>query len=425
VLSMTAAPARRQLVTGNRMVALGALDAGCRFFSGYPITPSNEIYSTMMDELPRLGGLGVASPDEISAICQVVGASMTGCRAMTATSGPGWCLMIETVQYAVMTETPVVVAVVQRLGPSTGGATQGGQGDVLLTEFCTSGGYTIPVFAPSDGRECYELTQQAFAWSERLRTPVVLLSDKEVGMTLESIDTDKLKGPGVHPRKPFEGDPARFATYRCDCPDEPPPFAHLGGTARVVATGSAHDAEGRLRKNAPEVLEVLARLQTKIASHTEEMAFTRLEAAQNPETLVISFGISARASREACRRLRSAGYAVSFLQLKTLFPIPALAIRQAAEGCRRVVVVEENMTGLYGSIIEPLLGGRPLVRVNAIGRMIPPDRIETAVREARPSLEAKGSERSAAGPIPDGTNTAPSPGRTSRTIPEGSPEDAG
>ena len=128
-----------ELVSGNRLAALGALSAGCRFFAGYPITPSSEIYQTMMEELPRRGGLALAAPDEISSLSGCVGASLAGYRAMTATSGPGWCLMIETVQYAVMTETPVVVAVVQRLGPSTGGATQGAQGDVLLTEFCTSG----------------------------------------------------------------------------------------------------------------------------------------------------------------------------------------------------------------------------------------------------------------------------------------------
>ena len=167
-----------ELVSGNRLTALGALSAGCRFFAGYPITPSSEIYQTMMEELPRRGGLALAAPDEISSLSGCVGASLAGYKAMTATSGPGWCLMIETVQYAVMTETPVVVTVVQRLGPSTGGATQGAQGDVLLTEFCTSGGYTIPVFAPASAVDCYELARRAFEWSERLRTPVVLLSDK-------------------------------------------------------------------------------------------------------------------------------------------------------------------------------------------------------------------------------------------------------
>ena len=141
-----------RLCSGNRMVAEGALAAGCHFFAGYPITPASEIYEVMMRELPGWGGLALSAPDEISSLCYCVGASLRGLKAMTATSGPGWALMIETVQYALMSETPVVIALVQRLGPSTGGATQGAQGDIFLAEFCTSGGYTIPVFAPFERR---------------------------------------------------------------------------------------------------------------------------------------------------------------------------------------------------------------------------------------------------------------------------------
>jgi 2-oxoglutarate ferredoxin oxidoreductase subunit alpha len=376
------APARRfDLVSGNRMVALGALAAGCRFFSGYPITPSSEIYQVMIEELPRRGGLGLAAPDEIAALCACVGASLGGHKAMTATSGPGWCLMIETVQYAVMTETPVVIAVVQRLGPSTGGATQGAQGDVLLTQFCTSGGYTIPVFAPSNARECYELTQRAFAWSERLRTPVVLLSDKEVGMTVESVNMEALHDEGVHERAPFRGG-GRYIPYACDCPEEPPPFATVGGGDRVVATGSAHDREGRLRKNAPEVIDLLLHLQTKIDKHAEEMALVEADLLNDAETLVLSYGVSARAAREACLRLRRAGQRVSFVQPKTLFPLPAPALQQAAAPCSRVVVVEENMNGLYASVIEPLFGGRQVIRVNRVGNMVTPAQIVAAIERA-------------------------------------------
>lgn len=373
--------ARVELVSGNRMTALGALSAGCRFFAGYPITPSSEIYQTMMEELPRRGGLALSAPDEISALAACVGASLAGHKAMTATSGPGWCLMIETVQYAVMTETPVVIAFVQRLGPSTGGATQGAQGDVLLAEFCTSGGYTIPVFAPSDAAECYELTRRAFEWSERLRTPVVVLSDKEVGMTLEGVDTAALangSGP-VAERQSVPPGADRFAPYFRACPGEPPDFASVGGGTRVVATGSAHDFEGRLRKSSPEVVEVLAGLQAKIEAHAGEMALVRGDPQEGAETLVVSYGVSARASLEACRRVRGQGSRVSFLQLQTLFPVPSAAIRAALRGCSRVVVVEENLTGLYAGVLEPHLDGRRLVRVNSLGSMISPARIEAVV----------------------------------------------
>ncbi|HWP36410.1 MAG TPA: hypothetical protein VNL18_02540 [Gemmatimonadales bacterium] len=373
----------RELVSGNRMVALGALDAGCRFFSGYPITPSSEIYQTMMAELPRHGGLGVAAPDEISALAYCVGASLTGVRAMTATSGPGFCLMIETLQYALMTETPVVIALVQRLGPSTGGATQGAQGDVLLAEFCTSGGYTIPVFAPGDARQCYELTQTAFHWSERLRTPVVLLSDKEVGMTLESVDTDSLRRLPVAARRsvtngsqPGAGRPP-FVAYMIDCLEEPPVFAPVGGDVRVVATGSAHDKSGRLRKNSPEVLELLTHLQEKITAHAGEMCLVEQELEPNADTLVISYGITARAARQACR-----DRSFSFLQPLTLFPVAAKAIAAAAERCHRVVIAEENLSGLYAGVLEPLLAGKQVIRVNRLGNMITPSQIVAAVEAA-------------------------------------------
>src|SRR3989338_9233208 len=177
------------------MVGEGALRAGCRFFSGYPITPASEIYREMTLQLQARGEVAVGAPDEISALCYCIGASQRGVKSMTATSGPGWALMIEAFQYALMTETPVVVAIVQRLGPSTGGATQGAQGDIWLSEFCTSGGYTIPILSPSTPQECYELTIKAFAWAEMLRTPVIVLSDKEVGMTNECVDFAKLSSP--------------------------------------------------------------------------------------------------------------------------------------------------------------------------------------------------------------------------------------
>ena len=198
------------LRSGNQMVAEGAIKAGCKFFAGYPITPASGVYKGMIDMLPLNKGIAINAPDEISALAYCVGASMRGYKAMTATSGPGWALMIETVQYALITETPVVICVVQRLGPCTGGATQGGQGDILITEFATSGGYTIPVIYPSTAKECYELTVKAFIWSEKLRTPVVLLTDKEIGMTTESVDYSGLDELNSISRKVIKIDNADF-----------------------------------------------------------------------------------------------------------------------------------------------------------------------------------------------------------------------
>ena len=230
----------------------------------------------------------------------------------------------------------------------------------------------MPVFAPATGRQCHELAQAAFHWSERLRTPVVILSDKEVGMTSESVDVSSLRQWPHTAREPFTGSPAQFLPYACECLEEPSAFAPLGSTARVVATGSVHDRAGRLQKNVPEAIELLSHLQAKIAAHAEEMTIVEAELVANAGTLVLSYGISARAARTACRRMNREGRRVSFLQLLTLFPVPTEAIRQAAQGCSRVAVVEENSRGLYASVLEPVVGTERLVRVNGLGRMITP-----------------------------------------------------
>jgi 2-oxoglutarate ferredoxin oxidoreductase subunit alpha len=363
------------------MVAEGALASGCRFFAGYPITPATEIYEVMMRELVAQGGLALSAPDEISSLCYCVGASLRGLKAMTATSGPGWALMTETVQYALMTETPVVIALVQRLGPSTGGATQGAQGDIFLAEFSTSGGYTIPVFAPSNAAECYELAQHAFNWSERLRSPVVLLSDKEVGMTTEVVDEAALARLATVERTQI-GAKAPFAAYDIERPEEVPAFAPVGGEVKVTVTGSAHDRRGRLRKVSPEVVEMLVHLQRKIEAHATEMALVRPDLDPDASCLLLSYGITARAAREAVGMLRKEGSPVSFLQIQTLFPVPAEALNQASAGIRTVFVAEENFGGQYRTVLAPLLPGKLVLGINKIGNMITSGEIVRAIRRA-------------------------------------------
>jgi len=360
------------------MIAEGALAAGCRFFAGYPITPASQIYEAMMRELPEHGGLALSSPDEISSLCYCVGASLRGLKAMTATSGPGWALMIETAQYALMTETPVVVALVQRLGPSTGGATQGAQGDVGLAEFSTSGGYTLPIFSPCNAAESFELTVHAFNWSERLRTPVLLLSDKEVGMTSEVVDDEALQIPRLVNRRmaAAEGD---YAPYAAEEPEGTPAFAVVGGEIKATVTGSAHDKQGRLRKNSPQVIEVLERLQRKIEAHAEEMALVRPDLDPDAHSLLISYGVTARAARQAVSNLRSRGLRVSFLQIQSLFPIPRKWLDWAVAGVKTVFVAEENLTGQYRAALTPYLSGKRIFGINKIGNLISPSEIARAV----------------------------------------------
>ena len=363
------------------MLAEGALAAGCRFFAGYPITPASEIYEVMMRELPAGGGLALSAPDEISSLCYCVGASLRGLKAMTATSGPGWALMIETVQYALMTETPVVVAMVQRLGPSTGGATQGAQGDIWLTEFSNSGGYTLPMFSPSNAAECYELAVHAFNWSERLRTPVVLLSDKEAGMTTEVVDDDAIEVPSLVNRKKATAK-ADYAPYGFDDPADVPAFAAVGGEIKVTVTGSAHDHRGRLLKNSPQVLKVLQHLQRKLEAHAEEMALVKPDLDPQARALLISYGVTARAARQAVSKLRSEGSRISFLQIQTLFPIPRRWLDWASASVDTVYVAEENLTGQYRAALAPFLSGKRVYGINKIGKLISPGEIAGAVRGA-------------------------------------------
>lgn len=377
-----------RLRSGNQMIAEGAIRAGCRFFAGYPITPATGIFKSMVDELPAHGGLALSAPDEISAIAYCIGASMRGYKAMTATSGPGWALMTESVQYALMTETPLVVALVQRLGPSTGGATQGGQGDVLLAEFCTSGGYTIPILCPTNARECYELTVLAFTWSELLRMPVIVLSDKEVGMTIESIDYSTLpeitsqerltnfafRTHGEHNKH------QRWGTYYFDAGHEIPVFAPVGGERKVTATGSAHDKQGRLQKNSPETIEVLKHLEDKIRWRAGDLALVHADLQPNANTLVISYGITSRAAQDAVREARRQGQKVSYLSILSLFPVPVKKLKKALQKVKRVIVAEENLNGLYRSVLERHLNGRTVVGVNAIGAMITPQQILKAIQ---------------------------------------------
>jgi 2-oxoglutarate ferredoxin oxidoreductase subunit alpha len=300
---------------------------------------------------------------------------------MTATSGPGWALMTETIQYALMTETPVVIVLVQRLGPSTGGATQGAQGDIFLAEFSTSGGYTIPVFAPSNAAECYELAQHAFNWSERLRSPVVLLSDKEVGMTTEVVEESALARPATVERSGV-GANVSFAAYEIERPEEVPAFAPVGGKVKVTVTGSAHDRWGRLRKVSSEVVEMLLHLQRKVEAHAAEMALVRPDLDPDASCLLISYGITARGAREAVGVLRREGSPVSFLQIQTLFPVPAEALNRASAGVRTVLVAEENLSGQYRTVLAPLLAGKQVLGINKIGSMISPAEIVGAIRKA-------------------------------------------
>lgn len=368
---------RRALATGCEMIALAAMDAGCRFFAGYPITPASQIFEVLNRDLPARGGVSFAAPDEISALAYCLGASMRGALAMTATSGPGFALMVESVGYAVMTETPVVIAMIQRLGPSTGAATQGAQGDLGMVSQAVSGGYSIPVVTASTAEECYAEAARAFAIAERYRTPVILLGDKEVASTSEVVDLDHLVKPEPVYRAVWDGK-GSYLPYAFANEEDVPPFVPVGGPQKSTATGSAHDFAGRLKKNDGEVLAVLRHLQRKIEAAEAEIGLIDSDGEGAP-VLVLSYGVSARAAREAVDAARQAGKRVAYANVRTLFPVPVTALARVLAGVQKVVIAEENMTGQYASVLAPYLGDRALVRVNKLGALVTPREIRDAI----------------------------------------------
>lgn len=373
----------RELIDGSTAIVRGALDAGCDFFAGYPITPASSILTGMMRELPRLGGVAIQGEDEIASIGFCIGAAMAGSRALTATSGPGLSLYSESIGLAIMGEVPLVIVDVQRLGPATGGATTVAQGDVQFVRWGTSGGLPVIVLAPASVPDCYHLTRRAFELAERFRCPVFLLSDKELNMTIRSVEVGAAGGaprprPAAPPAMPAApGTP--FRPYRFEPPDGVPPRVPLGGAERVRFTGSTHDERAFLTKDPATVARLNEHLAAKIERHRDEIELVDFDPAPGARVLVLGYGVTAGAQRAAVRALRRRGVRVSSLVVRSLWPLPESALARAFEGIERIVVAELN-AGLYRREIERLAGGRPVVGVHRLdGRPIAAAEIEQAV----------------------------------------------
>jgi len=370
-------PPPREYTDGSTAIVRGALDAGCDFFAGYPITPASPILMMMMREMPRVGGIAVQGEDEIASIGMCLGAVLAGARAMTATSGPGLSLYSENLGLAIMGEVPLVVVDVQRLGPATGGATTVGQGDVQFVRWGTSGGYPIIALAPSSVPECYHLTMKAFDLAERFRCPVFLLTDKELNMTMATVAVEDYRPAEVRPR-PAPAEPG--LPYRYAPADEVPPLRPYGAGETVRFTGSTHDERAFITKHPPTVDALNRHLAAKIEDHRDEIELAAADPDPAADTLIVSYGVTAGAVREAVRRSRAAVKPVSSLVLHSLWPVPEHALRAAAAGARRVLVPELNL-GQYRLEVERTLPQVEVAGLNRIdGEMITPEQILEAVR---------------------------------------------
>ena len=331
----------RQNLQGNHACALAAIAAGCRFYGGYPITPSSEIAERMSLELPAVGGVFIQMEDEIASMAAVIGASLGGAKAMTATSGPGFSLKQENLGYAAMTEVPCVIVDVMRGGPSTGLPTRPAQGDIMQSRWGTHGDHPIIVLAPASVREVYAETIRAFDLAETLRTPVILLYDETIGHLVETVEIPDPATISRAGRKWASGPREDYRPY-ADPGDGIPAMARPGDGYRSHTTGLTHGELGFPTQNPEDVERMTRRLLGKLERHRDRIDRFETLHAEGAEVLVVAIGIAARAAASAVRQARDAGLRAGLFRPVTLWPFPEQQFRALAAGASRVLVVEMN-----------------------------------------------------------------------------------
>jgi 2-oxoglutarate ferredoxin oxidoreductase subunit alpha len=330
------------LLQGNEAVVEGALAAGCKFFAGYPITPATEIGEQMSWKLPATGGTFIQMEDEIASLGAVIGASLAGAKAMTATSGPGFSLMQENLGFACVAEVPCVIINVMRGGPSTGLPTAVSQGDVMQARWGTHGDHPIIVLAASTTLECYCLTIRAFNLAEKYRMPVILLLDEVVAHTREKIRLPPLEEFEIVDRIRPNMPPEWYIPYE-DNTRGVPLMGTFGDGYRYHVTGLSHDIRGFPTQRPEEIQAFVNRIHRKIRQHFHEIQMVHQESADDAELLVITYGSVARSARRAIREARKQGIRAGLLQLVSLWPFPRSIVEPFLRKTRAVLVPELNM----------------------------------------------------------------------------------
>jgi 2-oxoglutarate ferredoxin oxidoreductase subunit alpha len=366
---------------GDHACAEGALAAGCRFFAGYPITPSTEIAERIARRFPRIGGVFLQMEDEMAAMAAVLGAAWGGARAMTCTSGPGFSLMMENLGLGVMMETPCVVVNVQRGGPSTGLPTMVGQADVMQARWGSHGDYEIIAMAPNSPQESFDLTIEAFNLSERYRVPTLLMMDECVGHMTEKVIIPAAEEIEVVPRRLTRLPPADYLPYRPG-PDLVPEMVVAGDGYRIHTTGLTHDERGYPVMTAECQNQLVPRLVEKIRRNAADIIRVEQSNLDGAEAVLVSYGITSRVARAALQQARAEGRAVGELRLITLWPFPEEKVRELAKSIRGFVVPEINL-GQMSLEVERCAAGRArTIQVpHAGGWVHDPERIYRALVE--------------------------------------------
>ena len=352
-------------IQGNEACARGALKAGCRFFAGYPITPSTEIAEDMAAFLPREGGSFIQMEDEISALGAVIGAVWGGQKAMTATSGPGISLMQEHIGYAAMTETPLVIVNMQRGGPSTGQPTMAAQGDMMQARWGSHGDYETIALSPSSVQECFDFTVEAFNLAEEYRVPVLVMGDEIVGHMREKITVpDKVN---IISRKMPEETPETFLPYKAD-PEGVSPMPPFGAGYKMHITGLTHDERGYPDTSRPEThSKLVKRLCNKILKNRDKICRAKEMYTDDADIIVISYGAPSRSAITAVKEAREKGIKAGHVKLETVWPFPEEIVKSAAEGAKKVYVVEMNLGQIVHEVERVICGFADVELLSKIG----------------------------------------------------------
>lgn len=370
-----------EVMHGNQAIAEGAIAAGCRFYAGYPITPSTEVAEILSDRLPEVGGVFVQMEDEIASMAAIIGASLGGMKSATATSGPGFSLMQENLGYAVGSEIPCVVINVQRVGPSTGLPTKAAQGDIMQARWGTHGDHPIIALSPGSVQDCFDLTIKAFNFAEKYRTPVIFLADALVSSLQEKIaipDTDDYE---VYERpKPVESpeDYKAFAFTKGGVV----PLAAFGEGYRYHVTGLLHNEKGYPTENAEIASQWWDHMYSKINDNLDDILLYEEKELADADIALIAYGGTAMAASHAVDIARQKGIRLGLLKLQTIWPFPDERVRKLADEVPHIIVPELNF-GQIRSEVERVSAGRASIEgINrADGNQIKPDDILDLVRE--------------------------------------------
>ena len=367
-------------ITGDVACAEGALAAGCLFFGGYPITPATEITEHISSQLPEVGGTFIQMEDEIAALAAVIGSSCAGVKAMTATSGPGFSLMMENIGLAICTETPCVIVNVQRSGPSTGLPTQGAQGDMMQARWGSHGHYEIIVLSPSSPQEIFYQTITAFNLSEIYRLPVIIMTDEMIGHLSERVIIPKARAIKTVSRPRPKGRKDRFKPFKPG-PNGVAPMAIAGEGYNIHVTGLTHDERGYPDMTVEGQDEMMSRLTGKVRQNLDDIISTEAYRLDDADIVIVSYGVSARTSLAAVDEARKQGIKAGLLRLITVWPFPEAQIRRLAKRVKGFFTVELNLGQIHLEVQRCVAGIVPTFLIgHPGGTIIPPERVVETLR---------------------------------------------